>query len=152
MPDTPGMGDNHPTPGPLGPAQKRMQYIAGVVILASCTLAAVVVGNGWSWPLFLWGAVVGFVAGPLQRVVTVYAAHRAGVPEAVMAEREAAFRDRNRHGGHLTAMIGVSSGIFSAGTGIWALNLFLTVLLALSVLMLLLLGPRLARRAREGQA
>jgi hypothetical protein len=35
---------------------------SGAVIIASATLVAVAVNRTWSWPLFIWGAVMGPVA------------------------------------------------------------------------------------------
>jgi hypothetical protein len=46
---------------PYGPEARRLVYASTVCALGAAAVLAAIVGSGWSWLLFAWGAVLGVV-------------------------------------------------------------------------------------------
>jgi hypothetical protein len=132
-------------------------YASVGVALIPCTVIALVEDNGWSWPLFAWGALLGptwaLAAFALTRYGERYIARSTGASGGDVAAARKQSWETFKGLYPVYAVAGLPFGFVSAATlTVWA-DLAGTLYEALAVVLLLVALPRLARRAaaRGGQ-
>jgi hypothetical protein len=126
---------------------KLLLWLSTSVILLAAVVFVFTVGDGWSWPLFLWGASLGPV-GVLASKGTELLGKRYLCPSPEEIQRnEALRRDVIRPARWYTMFMGVPLGAMAASTGSAALDVLLTVGLVLVTLLPLAILPSLKRKA-----
>jgi len=127
------------------------------VTLVASTLIAVVAHNGWSWPLFAWGALLGPTWVLATIATTAYGMRYIARSTGTSGRDAAAAQERSRKRFMAVypayAALGLPWGIVSAALLIVWPDLAVTVYAALAVVLPLFALPRLLRRAatRSGQ-
>jgi hypothetical protein len=126
---------------------KLLLWLSTSAILVATVGFVLTVGDGWSWPLFVWGAALGPV-GVLAAQGTVLLGKRYLRPSPEEIQRnEALRRDVIRPARWSTMFMGLPLGAMAASTGSAALDVLLTVGLVLMTLLPLAMLPSLKRKA-----
>ena len=126
---------------------KLLLWLSTFVILLAAVGFVLTVGDGWSWPLFLWGALSG-PAGVLVAQSTVVIAKRYLRPTPGEIERsEAVRREVVRPARMTTYLMGLPFGAIAASTGSAAPDVLATVGLVVMGVLPLAMLPSLKRRA-----
>jgi hypothetical protein len=125
-------------------------FLSTAVILGSCTLAAVVAGTGWSWPLFVWGVALGPVAIVLTRFSEGIAARYVGVPADKADEVDRLFRDRRRTTEPNLVGMAIALGVAAGGLESVAIDVMFTGMVVVALGLPLLILPLVKRRGTRG--
>ncbi|HEY3926036.1 MAG TPA: hypothetical protein VGL75_15845 [Acidothermaceae bacterium] len=140
-------------PGPYSRQVRLLVYLANAILIATAVVTATVVGKGWSWWLFLWGAGLG-VLGLAGNELIVRVTVRIVRPSASDLERLRSRRHDQRLIVFPSALLtGCAIGIIAAGLQSDVPDVLMTVLivvleLALPVVLLSLLRRRVAQVSR----
>lgn len=54
---------------PYGPRARWLVYASDVCLVGGCASFAINLGRGWSWPLFVWGVIVGLLIPAMSELV-----------------------------------------------------------------------------------
>jgi hypothetical protein len=115
-----------------------LTYLSAAICIASSVVFAVLVGDGWSWPLFVWG----LASGPLW-IAATYGVYRfAG--RQVLGATPPPSRFQALY--PAWSAMGIPFGVFSASIGSPAPDLGLTVYAFFATILPLAFVPRLRRR------
>jgi len=132
----------------VDPYSKWLHYGSSAVCLAACVVGAFLVGQGWSWGLFIWGAAVAFGS-----VVATLLIRRLALSRVADGGQAASLRSQRMRERDLTifppavfSLLGVA--IFGAATlSPWP-DVVITAIAVLAVLVPAALLPAIVRRAR----
>ena len=113
------VGVPYPSPMPKVDMRGWGQVASGLVIVASAVVLAVTLHRSWSWPLFVWGAVLGPVASAWAFYTTKAFARglmkQATTEKEELRAREQALWPKYRATYAATVLIGIGIGILAAG-------------------------------------
>jgi hypothetical protein len=105
------------------------------------------VGDGWSWPLFVWGALLGPLSVLGAVATSVVATWYLRPTPAELERRDAARRDLIRPARVSGTLMGLPFGAIAASTGSAAPDVLLSVGLVVTTLLPLAILPALKRRS-----
>ena len=131
-------------------SRRAALFLATAVVIGACIVLAVVAGSGWSWPLFIWGAILGPLAMIANRFILRVSARYLDAPPDKVEEVNRRNRERSRTTYPIVFGMSIAFGIAAAGLeSVWVDVLF-TVITLVSVGLPLLMLPLLKRRFAPG--
>ncbi len=136
------------TARPISPARiKILVWVSTFLLLFASTGFVLTVGDGWSWPLFLWGALLGPVGVLIAHSTTIVAKSYLRPKQEEIPSTGAPRRDAIPPARLATALMGLPIGAIAASSGSAAPDILMTVgLVAMTALPMAML-PAMKRKA-----
>ncbi len=133
---------------PYSKRGKMLQYASGSFTIAASAAYALLLGTGWSWPLFTWGMAVALATGPAMWLVQTIGRRALNVqldPDSPHARR---LRERNRSVLGPALLPGVAIAIIGAASGSpWPAIFMTAYTLLFGIALPIALLPAIKRRA-----
>lgn len=141
------------SPNPYSPKMRRLVYLSDVCCLAAAGTLAVVVGTGWSWSLFVWGAALGVLLIAGNELLVRFAVRIVRPAASDLARQRSRRRDQRLMVFPSALATGCAVGIIAAGLQSAAPDVLMTVaVVVFEVAVPLALTPWIRRRVAKVRA